>query len=96
MALLDNRRTASFPSLIGNGILLLLFAKHAALSTLFTLYLINLLFANFLSGAVQLPLDFTTNLYNGLWLYGDEACTVYLYAHKIFRGSATSATVSLP
>ena len=66
----------------GNGLLLLVFIKERQLRTPFNVYIINLLFANFVLVLIQYPMDIVTNLYNA-WLLGHRACQLYLYANSV-------------
>lgn len=73
--------------LIGNGIVLLLFAVDATLRTPFNCYLISLLIANLCLVIMQYSMDIVSNLYQQQWFLGDAACTVYLYAEYVIQGA---------
>ncbi|OQV22576.1 hypothetical protein BV898_03402 [Hypsibius exemplaris] len=66
--------------ILGNGMLLYVFARERSLITPFNVYLINLLLLNFVSVLIQYPMDFISYLYDGAWLLGELACDAYLYA----------------
>ncbi|OQV25519.1 hypothetical protein BV898_00459 [Hypsibius exemplaris] len=64
---------------IFNGTLLVVFAKDRSLRTPFSVYLVNLLLANFTCSVILYPMDFISNLHSAQWLIGNQACTAYLY-----------------
>ncbi|OQV23347.1 hypothetical protein BV898_02794 [Hypsibius exemplaris] len=72
-------------ALLGNGFLLLVFAKDRQLLTPFNVFIINLLVGNVLLVVIEFPLMVLT-LYSGQfenWLATDLACTVWLYGYMV-------------
>lgn len=68
--------------ILTNGTALLLFAIEKELRTSFTIYIINLQCVTFFQFAMN-GFFYTAKIYYQKWVYGNAACTLYLYVHWI-------------